>query len=237
MFSNDILWFLWAIGFYAIGLFMYKFFRKEGLYAMIVIDIILCNIQVMKLIPIFDMTATLGNVMFGNIFWVTGMLAEIYGSKEAKKGVALAVVTLAITVLSMDITMLFKPADIDTMHKPISEIFTFMHRVALASAVALISSQFYEVWFYILLKKKSDGKNLWLRSNFSLMLANVLDTTIFTVGAFGWLYDTKYLLHIALTTFIMKMLLGIMNTPFLYWGKNIAISTGEYFSSNKSTQA
>ncbi len=229
MFSNDVLWFAWVVGFYGIGLFMYKLFRKEGLYALIVINVILSNIQVMKLIPIFGMTATLGNVMFANIFWVTGMLAEIYGPKEAKKAIALSVFTLLIMVVAMDVTMLFKPSKFDTMHVPIVSIFTFMHRVAAASVVAMLVSQFYEVWFRMLMKKKMNDKDLWLRSNFSLMTAYAIDSVIFCVGAFGMRIDTSRLLQIILTTFIMKMLIGIVNTPFLYWGKSLAISMGEYF--------
>lgn len=229
MFSNDLLWFVWVVGFYAASLFMYKIFRKEGLYALVVLNIIISNIQVMKLIPIFGMTATLGNVMFANIFWVTGMLAEVYGPKEAKKAIALSIMTLIIAIFSMDIAILFKPSRFDVMHDSMVRVFAPMHRVAAASIVAMLVSQFHEVWLRMLLKKKMNDRDLWLRSNLSLISAYAIDTVIFCVGAFGFRIETSRLLQIILTTFIMKMLIGIVNTPFMYWGKTIAISIGEYF--------
>lgn len=229
MLSNDLLWFLWVIGFHGVALFMYKMFRKEGLYALVVINIILGNIQVMKLIPIFGMTATLGNVMFANIFWVTGMLAEIYGPKEAKKAITLSIMTLLITVFSMDVAILFKPSRFDDMHMSLVNVFSPLHRVAAASIIAMIVSQFHELWVRMLLKKKMNDRDLWLRSNFSLVSAYAIDTVIFCIGAFGLRVETSRLLQIILTTFIMKLLIGIVHTPFLYWGKSLAISIGEYF--------
>jgi len=67
----------------------YKLFGKIGLYATIVMSIIVANIQVLKLVDMFGFTVTLGNILYGSIFFATDLLSEFHGKKAAKKGVGL----------------------------------------------------------------------------------------------------------------------------------------------------
>ena len=48
--------------------------------------VILANIQVMKLISLFGMTATLGNILYGTSFLATDILSENHGKKDAGNG-------------------------------------------------------------------------------------------------------------------------------------------------------
>ncbi len=65
---NELIWPLMALLDFAALLLAYRLFGKEGLYACIAISIILCNIQVLKIVDIFGFTATLGNILYGSIF-------------------------------------------------------------------------------------------------------------------------------------------------------------------------
>lgn len=129
---NELLWLIFIILDFFISLLIYRLFKKEGLFIIISINIILCNIQVVKLIKMFGITTTLGNLLYGAIFWATDMLSEIYGKKEAKKGVLIGFVTLFIMTVIMYFSILFKPAPADTMQPHIKAIFSFLPRVALA---------------------------------------------------------------------------------------------------------
>ena len=48
---------------------------------------IIANIQVIKTVHIFGISATLGNVMFASIYLATDILNDIYGRKVAKRAV------------------------------------------------------------------------------------------------------------------------------------------------------
>ena len=46
---------------------------------------IIANIQVIKTVEIFGISATLGNVMFASIYLATDILNDIYGRRVAKE--------------------------------------------------------------------------------------------------------------------------------------------------------
>ena len=66
---------------------MFRAFGKQGLIVWIAIGTIIANIQVIKTIHIFGISATLGNVMFASIYLATDILNDIYGRKIAKRAV------------------------------------------------------------------------------------------------------------------------------------------------------
>ena len=82
---NEVLGLGFAILNMIFVLIMYKFFGRTGLFVWVGFATVLANIQVVKLIEIFGLTATLGNAVYGSIFLVTDILNEKYGKKEAKK--------------------------------------------------------------------------------------------------------------------------------------------------------
>lgn len=53
---------------------MYRFFGKHGLITWVAIGTIIANIQVIKTVDLFTISATLGNVMFASIYLATDIL-------------------------------------------------------------------------------------------------------------------------------------------------------------------
>ena len=227
--SNELLWLIYIFLDFSIAMIFFRFFKKEGLYAIIVMNIILCNIQVVKLIDIFGITATLGNLLYGGIFWATDMLSEIYGKKEAKKGVMLGFLALFMMTIIMNYALFFHPSKVDVMDSHLRAVFSLMPRIAIASLIAYWISQTHDVWAYHFWKTKTDGKHLWLRNNFSTLVSQALDSLIFTIIAFVGVYSFSDILQILLTTYLLKLLVAIFDTPFLYMGKRLALKLGEYF--------
>lgn len=64
-------------------LVLYRFFGKTGLFVWVAIGTIIANIQVIKTVELFSVSATLGNVMFASIYLATDILNDIYGRKQA----------------------------------------------------------------------------------------------------------------------------------------------------------
>ncbi len=230
--SNEILWVLFILLDFVISIVIFKIFRKEGLLVIIVMNIILCNIQVVKLIDIFGMTATLGNLLYGGIFWATDMLSEIYGKKEARKGVMMGFVALFTMTVVMNIILFFAPSPFDVMHGHLSAIFRLMPRIAFASLVAYIISQYHDVWAFHYWRDKTAGRHLWLRNNFSTLISQAIDSILFTFIAFFGTLPFTQLMQIFLTTYVLKLVVALVDTPFLYAGRLLAIRMGEYFPEN-----
>lgn len=219
---NEILWIIFAITNFLLFLACFKIFGKSGIFAWIAMGTILANIQVMKSITLFGLEATLGNIMYGTIFLATDALSEKYGKKESQKGVYIGFFTLAVSIILMEIALLFKPNVIDIAQPHLEAIFGVYLRVAAASLVAYIISQSLDVNLFHKIKSRlPETKWLWVRNNVATIISQLVDTAIFVTLAFLGTMEISTLFEIFLSTFLIKMMVALLDTPFVYLVKKI----------------
>ncbi|WP_320173817.1 queuosine precursor transporter [Maridesulfovibrio sp.] len=218
---NELLWLGFAVMDLSLVLIIYRFFGKIGLFGLIVFNLILCNIQVLKTIELFGMTTTLGNILYASVFLSTDMLSEFYGKKEAKKAVYLGFVVLVMAVVYMQLALMFTPAADDFAQPHLEAIFGFLPRIALGSMAAYIVSQLNDVYIFHLLKDKMGERHLWLRNNASTLLSQFLDSSVFCLVALWGLFPFEVWVEILFTTYLFKVIVAIMDTPFLYMARRL----------------
>ncbi|MGN7177961.1 queuosine precursor transporter [Cytobacillus sp. SAFR-174] len=215
-------WFglLFAIINFILVLAMYRLFGKTGLFVWIGFSTVMANLQVVKTIEMFGLTATLGNAMYGTAFLVTDILNEKYGKEEAKKAVWLGFFTLLSMTLIMQMVLLFKPHETDFAQESLSTLFSVLPRIAAGSLAAYIVSQFTDVYIFTYLKKKfpKDGQ-FWIRNNGSTMISQLLDTLVFTSIAFLGVFPLEEWIQIFITTYLLKFIVAVLDTPFGYIAK------------------
>ncbi|UTE76084.1 queuosine precursor transporter [Rossellomorea sp. KS-H15a] len=208
-------------------LVMYRMFGRTGLFVWIGISTILANLEVVKTIEIFGLTATLGNAMYGTAFLVTDILNEKYGKKDAQKAVWLGFFTLIVMTIIMQLALLFQPHPDDFAQESLATIFGIIPRIALGSLAAYLVSQFTDVYIFTYLKKKfpTDGQ-FWIRNNGSTMVSQLLDTLVFTSIAFLGEYPMHVWFEIFVTTYLLKWVISLMDTPFGYIAKRFPKNMG-----------
>ena len=216
----------WGLGFalfnFVLLLFMYKFFGKTGLFAWVALSTVLANIQVTKTIEIIGLTATLGNSLYASTFLATDILNEKYGRKEAKKAVWLGFSSLLIMVLVMQFGIQFIPADSDFAQGSLETIFGLIPQIAIGSMVAYLASQHLDVYIFGALRKMfPKDSQFWIRNNGSTLLSQLLDTLIFTSIAFWGVFPFDVWLQIFISTYVLKFIVSILDTPFGYLAKLI----------------
>ena len=218
---NEILLFVEIVVMFSLLLLSKKFFGKNGLYLWIGLASVLANIQVTKSINIFGISATLGNVMFASNFLATDILSECYGKKEAKKGVFIGFFAVVVYLVCTQISLLFKPNNIDIVQGSMQTLFSLAPRVCIVSTLMLFVANLTDVYLFEKLSKKFEGKKLWLRNNISTIVCNCLENFGFVFLAFFGVFDLKDLLLIALSTSIIEIMIALCDTPFLYLAKKI----------------
>lgn len=203
----------------------YRMFGKAGLYVMSVAATIFANIEVLILIDGFGMEQTLGNVMFASTYLITDILSENEGEKSATKAVWLGVFASVIMLLFTQYWMLYTPADADWASEHISAIFSTTPRLLLASFIGYVISQRFDVWMYhrwweYTTRKTGDKKRfLWLRNNASTLISQVINTLIFTLIAFAGWYDSKTLIAVMLSSYVIFIFTSLIDTPFVYMAR------------------
>ncbi|KEZ50641.1 MULTISPECIES: queuosine precursor transporter [Metabacillus] len=219
---NELLWIGFAFINFIIVLLFYKLFGKSGLFVWIGFSTVVANLQVVKTIEIFGLTATMGNIMYGTAFLVTDIINEKYGEKEAKKAVWLGFATLISLTVIMQGVLMFQPDETDFAQGALKTIFDMIPRIAIGSLAAFIISQYTDVAIYSWLRRKfPSDRLLWVRNNGSTMISQLLDTLIFTSIAFLGVYPFDIWIQIFITTYLIKFVVAIIDTPFAYLAKRI----------------
>lgn len=227
---NEALWLLFALVSLGLVLLMLRIFGREGLMAFIAAAIILCNLQVIKLTTLFGITVTLGNILYGAIFFCTDLLNELYGPKVARRGVLLGFIAMIFFTLSSQLTLVFGVAAdpwAEQVQGAMEIIYGFMPRLAAASLAAYLLSGLHDVWAFAWWRRKTDGRMLWLRNNLSTMVSQLIDSGVFCVIAFAGVVGREHFLQILITTYVIKVLVALLDTPFIYMGRAIARRRGE----------
>ncbi|PNH22864.1 hypothetical protein CVS44_10230 [Staphylococcus haemolyticus] len=201
---------------------MFRCFGKQGLIAWVAIGTIIANIQVIKTVHIFGISATLGNVMFASIYLATDILNDIYGRKVAKRAVWLGFSSALVMIIVMQMSLHFIPAPEDMAQKSLSTIFDLVPRIALGSIIAYIIGQHVDVFIFSAIKKVfSSDKTFIIRAYGSTMLSSIIDTALFVTIAFAGTLSNMIVFEIFITTYLLKLISTIFNVPFGYIAKSM----------------
>jgi uncharacterized integral membrane protein (TIGR00697 family) len=205
---------------FAAIMLIYYFFGLTGLYCWIPISTILANIQVTMLVDLFGFTTTLGNILYAGSFLVTDILSENYGKKEALRAVKIGFFAMIATTVIMKCAISMAPSTTEgggISFEGVRNIFEFMPRLSFASLTAYLISQTHDVWSYFKWRSIFPAKKLmFIRNNMSTLVSQAIDNVIFTAIAFWGVYPFEVLVQIFFSTYLLKFIIALCDTPFLY---------------------
>ncbi|MFL2754359.1 MAG: queuosine precursor transporter [Gammaproteobacteria bacterium] len=231
-FLNNPEWLWVATVFYDLlmAVILFYFFGKEGLYAAVILGIVLGNLQGGKVSDLnimgYTFTVSMGAIMYSGIYFATDLINEKYGRKEANKAVILGAIANIVIMITLLISTYYLPSEIakssEKVHEAISTLAFYSPIFVIGSISAYLISQTFDVWIFHKLKVITRGKHLWLRNNVSTLLSQALDTFIYT---FVWVLAGELTfivaLSIALTKYIFKIFIALIDTLFIYLVKDI----------------
>jgi uncharacterized integral membrane protein (TIGR00697 family) len=197
----------------------FRLFGKVGLYGWAVMATIVANIEVAKCVDMLGLSVTLGNVIYGSVFLCTDILSEMYGERDAKRCVSVTFLFMVIATVLFQASLLFIPNENDFISPAMKEVFAFVPRLAASSIACFWISNRIDVFLYQWIRKRF--KPLWLRNNGATMVAQLLDSVLFTFAAFAGVFDLVTLIEISFTTYAIKVFVAVCDTPFLYWAKSL----------------
>ncbi len=204
-----------------------KLFGKSGLFAWIGICAVFANVEVLILVHAFGMDQTLGNTLFASSFLATDILSELYGKKDANKGVLVGIITTVLFILLSTMWINYVPAEGDWAMPFVKQLFANTPRVLIASLIAYAVSEAFDVWLYhkwwTLTEKRFGNKDkyLWFRNNFSTLFSQLVNIVIFNFGAFLGIYSLPQLFSITLACYVIYIVTSLLDTPFIYLAKKI----------------
>ena len=225
-FNTFLLWLIMLLFCFSSILIFLKLFGYVGLYVYSALAVIIGNIQVLKTVDFFysPEPVALGTVLFASTFLCTDILSEHFGREKARKNVLIGFAGFLFMTIIMLITIGFKPSANDWVQDSLANVFTPMSRFFIASMIAYLASQYFDVWIYSAIKNITKNRYLWFRNNISTILSSLVDNTIFSLLA--WIIlnpspETLYnvIMIYILGTYILRIFIAFIDTPFMYLSK------------------
>ncbi|BAO75068.1 queuosine precursor transporter [Winogradskyella sp. PG-2] len=153
-------------------------------------------------------------------FLITDLISEIYGKKRANDVVVVGIFASIFSLLII-YTASIVPA---TSWSPVNNslfdtVFGNSTIAVFASMLTYLFAQFVDIQIYHFWKRRTKGKHLWLRNNFSTWFSQFVDTftIVFLLCSFG-IIDWTNFKGLLISGFLFKVLVAALDTPFLYLG-------------------
>jgi len=168
---------------------------------------------------LFRFELSVGILPYPITFLITDIISEIYGRKKANQVVIAGIFA---SVFSMGIILIANYTQAIDNSPVNNELFTKVFGLSpiavLASMLAYLFAQFIDIKIFHFWKRKTNGKHLWLRNNFSTFSSQFIDTlTVVTLlcsfGVLPWsLFNT-----LLISGFLFKIIIAFLDTPILYF--------------------
>jgi len=153
-------------------------------------------------------------------FLITDLISEIYGKKRANDIVVVGIFASLFSLLIIYTASSVPATNWSYVNDTIfNKVFGNTSLAVFASMVTYLFAQFVDIQIYHFWKRLTKGKHLWLRNNFSTWFSQFIDTftIVFLLCSFG-IIDWANFPGLLISGFIFKVLIALLDTPFLYLG-------------------
>lgn len=196
--------------------------KKElFLFALYITGMIVVNTVGSKIISLFGVRVSVGIFFMPVLFLVTDIVGEVKGHAHATLFVRYSILMLVILFVVTGLFIKITPHPSWELQQQYQQIFGMSMRMSLASLISFAVSQTIDVNIFLLFKKLSKDRMLWLRNNLSTIVSQFIDTVIFMFIAFYHITPTftaAYVFSLIIPYWLFKVLFALIDTPFCYLG-------------------
>ncbi|MDB5238544.1 MAG: putative queuosine precursor transporter [Candidatus Kaiserbacteria bacterium] len=190
---------------------------KERLYSVMIVFLILIASVGGKIVFFFGHETNTGNIFYASVFLATYFLIERYGRREGIYSIGVGVIAVLFFSTLVRITIALAGSETTgPLNDALALAFGPVPRVAFASLCAYAVSQSLNVYLYLLLKKRMQGRYLWLRANMCNIFAQLLDGIVFFTIAFWGVASLPTVADVIVTGLIIKIAYMMVASPLLY---------------------
>jgi len=161
------------------------------------------------------------------VFLLTDLLNEFYGAKAVKRLSWITAVLIAYCFIIVGLSMEIPAAQIEGSNlsddTAYNKVFGQAQMVIIGSICAFLVSQILDASLFSWIKSKTGSKHIWLRSTGSTVVSQLIDSYIVLYIGFvlpGSLSFSDFM-EIAPTNYVLKLIIAILLTPFIYLGHYI----------------
>ncbi len=181
-----------------------------------VTSLLMANILASKIVVIGGLILPAAIILYPLTFLFTDVVSEIEGKESARTLVMTGFYMSIVMVAVIFIGRLLPAAPFWQNQGAYEIILGSTPRIVLASMIAYLISQNHDVWAFHWLKKKTEGRYLWLRNTCSTVASQLIDSVLFIGIAFAGTYPMKTIAVMIASQYLVKVGIALLDTPFCY---------------------
>ena len=156
-------------------------------------------------------------VLFFPISYVFGdILTEVYGYARARRVIWSGLTALVFASIMATVVVKLPPAAGWRGQEAYESIFGQTPRIVFASITAFFCGEFVNSYTLAKMKIWTNGNALWSRIIGSTIAGEGVDSLVFYPAAFLFVWDTKLVLTVMTSNYLLKVLWEILATPLTY---------------------
>jgi len=188
----------------------------DVIMALFVAVLLISNLASTKILSLGPFTFDGGTILFPLSYIFGDILTEVYGYRKARKVIWTGFGAAILMSVVLYIVQILPPAADWPNQQAYETLLGFVPRIVLASLIAYFAGAFSNAILMSVLKVRTKGKYLWLRTIGSTILGEGIDTTIFCLVAFYGLFPNEILVSIIVSNYIFKTGVEVLFTPITY---------------------
>ncbi|MCG2840387.1 queuosine precursor transporter [Sandaracinobacter sp. RS1-74] len=168
-------------------------------------------------LPLFGTVAFGAGILFFPLSYVLGdVLTEVYGYARARRVVWVGFAASVFAAGMAAVVVAMPPADDWTGQEALAGVMGQAPRIFAASVTAFWAGEFANAFVMARMKVWTRGRYLWTRTIGSTVVGQGVDSLIFYPLAFLGVWDTRLVLTVMATNYLMKVLWEALLTPVTY---------------------
>ncbi len=153
---------------------------------------------------------------------IVDCICELWGKQAARQTIWISLFCQLIFTLLIQLSIVTPHAAFWQLQDEYNLILNTNGTVVMASLLAFTVSQIMDIFVYQKVKDMCQGKKLWLRSNLSTYIGQVIDSTIFVMIVF---HSSSHKFTILFGAIVIKIIISFLMTPIVYL---IVMTTNRY---------
>lgn len=206
-----------------------KIQKIDFLVAFYITCVLLSELTGTKTVPLFTIgsfpvNGSVSLLVLPLIYSINDIIVEVYGKERARSMVQTSLVMIGFILIYLLIVTNLPPS---TRFRPTESaydtIFSLSARFSLASLIAFTISEFADIYVFSKLRDTFGKTKLWLRTNASNFISQLIDVSVFMVLAFYAVdkpfgENMTFILGIAIPYYLLRCFMSVIETPLVYVG-------------------
>ncbi|MBV1917892.1 MAG: queuosine precursor transporter [Sphingomonadaceae bacterium] len=169
-----------------------------------------------KLSTVAGFTFGAGILFFPVSYVIGDVLTEVYGYAHARRCIWAGFIAMAFMAFMSFVVVAMPPAESWDGQSAYESVFGLVPRIVAASMLAFWAGEFVNSFVMAKMKIWTQGKALWSRTIGSTIFGQAVDSLIFYPVAFLGIWETRDVMIVMVTNWLLKVVWEAILTPVTY---------------------